>query len=164
MKAGDIVVDLEGTPIKEVTELQKRVAAIPPGRPVTMTVLRDRKPTKLTVKIGEQPGEETIVAAAAKGMGLGVTVEALTEEAAQTFGLRAGSGVVVTEVAPGGVAEAAGIKEGDLILEVNRRRTATVDDFKKVVAALKPGDAVPVQVERSGAGRQYVVLKVPTKP
>jgi serine protease Do len=164
MKAGDIVIDLGGTPIKEVTELQKRVAAIPPGRPVTMTVLRDRKPTKLTVKVGEQPGEETIVAAAPKGMGLGVTVEALTEEAAQTLGLRSGSGVVVTEVAPGGVAEAAGIKEGDLILEVNRRRTTTVDEFKKAVAALKPGDAVPVQVERSGAGRQYVVLKVPAKP
>ena len=164
MKAGDIIVDLGGTPIKEVTELQKRVAAIPPGRPVTMTVLRDRRPTKLTLKVGEQPGEETMVAAAPKGTGLGVTVEALTEEAAQTFGLRSGSGVVVTEVGPGSVAEAAGIKEGDLILEVNRRRTATVEDFKKTVAALKPGDAVPVQVERSGAGRQYVVLKVPTKP
>jgi serine protease Do len=164
MKAGDIVIEFEGTPIKEVTELQKRVAAIPPGRPIAVTVLRDRKPTKLTVKAGEQPGEETIVAAVPKGTGLGVTVEALTEESAQAFGLRAGSGVVVTEVAAGSAAEAAGIKEGDLILEVNRRRTPTVDDFKKAVTTLKPGDAVPVQVERSGAGRQYVVLKVPGKP
>jgi len=164
MKAGDIIIDFAGAPVKEVTDLQKRVAAVPPGRPIPMTVLRDRRPTKLTVKIGEQPGEETVVAAAPKGMGLGVTVEALTEEAAQTYGLRAGSGVVVTEVAPGGVAEGAGIKEGDLILEVNRRRTPTVDEFKNAVAALKPGEAVPVQVERSGAGRQYVVLKVPPKP
>jgi hypothetical protein len=39
-----------------------------------------------------------------------------------------------------------------------------VDEFKNAVAALKPGEAVPVQVERSGAGRQYVVLKVPPKP
>jgi serine protease Do len=147
-----------------VTDLQKRVAAIPPGQPAVLTVLRDRKPTKLTVKIGEQPGDETVVAAAPKGMGLGLTVEALSEEMAQTYGLKSGAGVVVTDVAPGTVAEAAGIKEGDLILEVNRRRTATVDDFKKAVAALKPGEAVPVQVERSGAGRQYVVLRVPSKP
>jgi S1-C subfamily serine protease len=164
LKAGDIIVDLSGTAVKDVTELQKRVAAVPPGQSVAMTVLRDRKPTKLTVKVGEQPGEETIVAAAPKGTGLGVTVEAPTEEMTQALGLRSGAGVVVTEVAAGSVAEAAGIKEGDLILEVNRRRTATVDDFKKAVAALKPGDAVPVQVERSGTGRQYVVLKVPSKP
>jgi serine protease Do len=164
LKAGDIIVDLAGTPIKEVTELQKRVAAVSPGQSVAMTVVRDRKPIKLTVKVGEQPGEETIVAVAPKGSGLGVTVEAPTEEMTQALGLRSGAGVVVTEVAPGSAAESAGIKEGDLILEVNRRRTATVDDFKKAVAALKPGDAVPVQVERSGAGRQYVVLKVPSKP
>src|SRR5262245_35970230 len=164
IRAGDIIVELGGTPVKEVTDLQKRVAAIPPGQSAVLTVLRDRKPTKLTVKIGEQPGDETVIAAAPKGMGLGLTVEALSEEMAQTYGLKSGSGVVVTDVAPGTVAEAAGIKEGDLILEVNRRRTGTVDDFKKAVAALKPGEAVPVQVERSGAGRQYVVLRVPSKP
>jgi serine protease Do len=164
LRAGDIIVELGGVPVKEVTDLQKRVASIPPGQPAVLTVLRDRKPSKLSVKVGEQPGEETVVAAAPKGMGLGLTVEALSEEMAQTYGLKSGSGVVVTDVAAGSVAEGAGIKEGDLILEVNRRRTATVDEFKKAVAVLKPGEAVPVQVERSGAGRQYVVLRVPSKP
>src|SRR6266704_3936451 len=67
MKPGDVIVELGGAPIKEVTELQKRVAAVPPGQSLAMTVLRDRKPTKLTVKVGEQPGEETIVAVAPKG-------------------------------------------------------------------------------------------------
>ena len=51
--------------------------------------------------------------AAPRGMGLGLTVETLSEEMAQTYGLKSGSGVVVTDVAPGTVAEAAGIKEGD---------------------------------------------------
>ncbi len=164
MKAGDIIVELGGVSVKEVTDLQKRVAAIPPGRAVVLTVLRDRKTSKLTVKIGEQPGEETVVAAGPKGAGLGVTVEELSEELAQTYGLRGRSGVVVTDVAPDSAAEAAGIKEGDLVLEVNRRRVGTVEEFKKAVARLKPGESVPVQIERSGAGREYVVLKVPDKP
>ena len=89
MKPGDIIVELGGVPIKEVTDLQKRVAAISPGRAVALTVLRDRKTSKLTVKIGEQPGEETVVAAGSKGEGLGVTVEELGEDAAQAYGLRA---------------------------------------------------------------------------
>jgi serine protease Do len=164
MKPGDVIVELGGAPIKEVTELQKRVAAIPPGRPTALIVLRDRKPTKLTVKIGEQPGEETVVAAEPKGEGLGVTVESLSEEMAQAYGLRGRAGVVVTGVASGGAAEAAGIKEGDVLLEVNRRRVGSVEEFKSAVAALKPGEAVPVQIERVGAGRQYIVLKVPDKP
>jgi serine protease Do len=164
MKPGDVIVELGGAPIKEVTELQKRVAAIPPGRPTALTVLRDRKPTKLTVKIGEQPGEETVVAAGPKGEGLGVTVESLSEEMAQAYGLRGRTGVVVTGVASGGAAEAAGIREGDVLLEVNRRRVGSVEEFKSAVAALKPGEAVPVQIERVGAGRQYIVLKVPDKP
>jgi len=164
MKPGDVIVELGGAPIKEVTELQKRVAAIPPGRPTALTVLRDRKPTKLTVKIGEQPGEETVVAAGPTGEGLGVTVESLSEEMAQAYGLRGRTGVVVTGVASGGAAEAAGIREGDVLLEVNRRRVGSLEEFKSVVAALKPGEAVPVQIERVGAGRQYIVLKVPDKP
>jgi serine protease Do len=165
MKAGDIIVELGGTPIKEVTDLQKRIAAIAPGRAAALTVLRDRKPTKLTVKIGEQPGDETVLAAGPKGEGLGLTVEALSEEMARMYGLRGRSGVVVTEVAPGSAAAAAGIKEGDVLLEVNRRRVGSLEEFKQAVAALKPGEAVPVQVERGGAaGREYIVLKVPDKP
>jgi serine protease Do len=164
MKPGDIIVGLGGVPIKEVTDLQKRVAAIPPGRAVALTVLRDRKTSKLSVKIGEQPGEETVVVAGSKGEGLGVTVEELGEDAAQAYGLRGGSGVLVTDVAPDSAAAAAGIKEGDLVLEVNRRRVGSVEEFKKAVAALKPGETVPVQIARSGAGREYVVLKVPDKP
>jgi serine protease Do len=164
MKAGDIIVELGGAPIKEVTDLQKRIAAIAPGRAAALTVLRDRKPTKLTVKIGEQPGDETVLAAGPKGEGLGLTVEALSEEMARMYGLRGRSGVVVTDVAPGSAAAAAGIKEGDVLLEVNRRRVGSLEEFKQAVAALKPGEAVPVQVERSGAGREYIVLKVPDKP
>jgi serine protease Do len=71
---------------------------------------------------------------------------------------------VVTDVAPDSAAAVAGIKEGDLVLEVNRRRVGSVEEFKKAVAALKPGESVPVQIARSGAGLEYIVLKVPDKP
>ena len=164
LKAGDIIVELAGSPIKESTELQKRVAAIPPGKPTPLTVLRDRKPTKLSIKIGEQPTDDTVVAAVPKGTGLGLSVEPLTPDIARTYGLSGRSGVVVTDVAEGSAAEAAGIRGGDLILEVNRRPVGSVDEFRKIVGGLKPGESVPVQLQRGGGGREYVVLKAPEKP
>src|SRR6266508_226415 len=61
IKAGDIIVQFDGAPMKEVTELQKRVAGVPPGRATPVMVVRDGKRTPLTVTLSEQPGEAAAV-------------------------------------------------------------------------------------------------------
>src|SRR5687767_1526997 len=66
LKSGDIITEFGGASVKDVTDLQKRVAAVEPGRPSPMAVIRDKAPTTLTIKIGEQPGEETVAAVAPK--------------------------------------------------------------------------------------------------
>src|SRR5262245_37339971 len=58
IKGGDIIVEFDGTPIKDVTDLQRRVASVEPGRTTPLAVIRDKASTRLSVKIGEQPGEE----------------------------------------------------------------------------------------------------------
>ena len=161
LKSGDIITEFGGAPIKDVTDLQRRVAAVEPGRPSPMTVIRDKAPTALTIKIGEQPGEETVAAVAPKEEMLGLKVESLTPESAQRFKLTAKSGLLVTDVAPGSSGEAAGIKPGDAILEVNRQAVSSVEGFKRVIAATKPGDSVPVYLQRGGGRNEYVVLTVP---
>ena len=159
MRAGDVIVEFTGAPIKEVIDLQRRVAAVEPGRPTGLTVIRDRRPTPLTVRIGEQPNEELQVAAAPREERLGLTVEALTAENADRFNLSARAGVVVTAVKPGSAGAEAGIRTGDAILEMNRRRISSVEAFRDVVAAVRPGDLVPVYIQRGGGGNEYVVLK-----
>src|SRR6266704_3691647 len=161
LKPGDIVVEFNGAPIKEVTDLQKRVAAVEPGRPTPLVVIRDKVSTPLTVKIGEQPGEETAATAQPKEETLGLTVEPLTPEASQRFKLTAKAGVVVTDVASGSAGEQAGIRPGDAILEVNRRPVTDVESFRKVITSVKPGEVVPVYVQRGGGRNEYVVLSVP---
>ena len=69
--------------------------------------------------------------------------------------------MLVTDVASGSSGEAAGIRPGDAILEVNRQPVSTVDQFKRIIAAAKPGDPVPVYLQRGGGRNEYVVLTVP---
>ena len=151
-----------GAPIKDVTDLQRRVAAVEPGRPSPMTVIRDKTRTTLTIKIGEQPGDTTVAAAPApKEEMLGLKVEPVTPEAAQRYKLTAKSGVLVTAVTSGSSGEAAGIRPGDVILEVNRKPVPSIEAFKSTIAAAKPGEPLPVYLQRGGGRNEYVVLTVP---
>jgi serine protease Do len=161
LKAGDVIVEFDGTPIKDVSDLQRRVAAVEPGHATPLTVIRDKASTPLTVKIGEQPGEETAAAAQPKEETLGLTVETLTPEMVQRFKLTAKSGVVVTEVAPDSSGDQAGIRPGDAILEINRQAIKDVETFRRIIGSVKPGDAVPVYLQRGGGRNEYVVLSIP---
>src|SRR5262245_16464545 len=161
IKSGDIITEFAGGAIKDVSDLQKKVAAVEPGRPTPMKVIRDKATTTLTIKIGEQPGEEAVAAVAPKEEMLGLKVEPLTSEAAQRFKLTAKAGLLVTDVTSGSSGEAAGIRPGDAILEVNRQPVSDVESFKRIVGAAKPGDPVPVYLQRGGGRNEYVVLTVP---
>jgi serine protease Do len=161
LKSGDIITQFGGAAIKDVTDLQKKVAAVEPGRPTPVTVIRDKTSTPLTIAVGEQPGEEKVVAAAPQEEMLGLKVEPLSPETAQRFKLTAKSGLLVTDVASGSSGDAAGIRPGDVILEVNRQPVANVEALKRVMAGAKPGDPVPVYLQRGGGRNEYVVLTVP---
>jgi len=88
-------------------------------------------------------------------------VTALTPELAQRYDLTAREGVVVMDVAPGSPGERAGIRPGDAILAVDRRPVRSVEAFQQALAQVKPGEGVPVYLQRGGGRHEYVVLKVP---
>ncbi len=159
LKPGDVVVDFAGSAIKDVPDLQKRVAGVEPGRPTPLVVMRDHKSVTLSVKIGEQPSDD---AEASGGDDIvGLTVEPLTPETARQNRLTARGGLLVTEVTPGSPGAAAGIKVGDAILEVNRRPVTDAAALKQAVGALKPGESVPVYLQRGGGSNEYVMLTAP---
>jgi Do/DeqQ family serine protease len=162
LKPGDVITGFAGSTIKDVTDLQKRVAAVEPGRPTPIMVMRDHAPLALSVKVGEQPTDEAMAAAEGGGEDvLGLTVEPLTPETARQNHLSVRSGLLVTEVAPGSPGAEAGIKPGDAIVEVNRRPVADVAAFKQIVSALKPGESIPVYLQRGGGRNEYVMLTAP---
>jgi len=161
LRSGDVIVEFGGSAIKDVPDLQKRVAAIEPGRAASVKVMREKKVVTLSVTIGEQPTDDAVETAEDGDEILGLTVEPLTPESAQQNRLAARSGLLVTEGAPGSAGAAAGIKPGDAILEVNRRPVSDAAAFRQAVAGLKPGESVPVYLQRGGGPNEYVVLTAP---
>jgi serine protease Do len=163
LRPGDVITELAGARLTEVPDLQKRVAALTPGESVALTVVRDRKPMGVTVKLGEMPGEEALVASDLSDESWGLTVEPVTPELAERLDLAIPRGVVITDVVPGGPAAKAGLRAGDVVLDLNREPVADVESFRKLLAAVKPGESARLWVRRSGAGgaKEYLVLEKP---
>jgi serine protease Do len=120
-------------------------------------VLREKKELNLTVTVGELKDEEVVASAPEKGE-LGLTVQRLTPQIAESLGLEKSDGVVVTAVEPGSAADEAGIRRGDVLLEVDRKPIRSVEEFKKSVAGIKKGKGVLFLVRR-GENTLFLALR-----
>src|SRR5439155_26487293 len=98
VRQGDVVVELNGAPIKEVPELQRRVAAVAPGQSVRLKVIRERKPVALSVTVAEMPADEPVLAGAPEDETWGFGVEPLSGEAAAQLNLAIAGGPLVPDV------------------------------------------------------------------
>ena len=160
LKPGDVVVEFGGAPIKETPDLQQRVARVTPGQTIRMTIVRDGKPVPVTVKVGEMPGEEPAPAAAEGVEGFGLQVEPLGADEARRLNLPFLQGLLVTGVATGSPAERAGLRGGDVILEVNRQAVVDGKSLARALSAVEPGGSALLYVHRGGGGgNQYLVLE-----
>jgi Do/DeqQ family serine protease len=161
LRAGDVVVECAGAPIREVPDLQRRVAGIAPGQKIRLVVVRDGASVPVSVSVGEMPVDEPTVAALSGTEGFGLQVEALAPGAAERLNLPVSQGVLVIDVASGGPAERAGLRRGDVILEVARQPVNDTQAFARSLAALRPDEGALLYVHRPGGGgrNQYVVLE-----
>ena len=155
VKAGDIVRTVNGTEIEHSRQLIDLVSATKPGRTVKLGILREGKPVDVDVKIGERPVDLEQAAGATAEAWRGVKAGMLTPEQLERLGVGPGAtGVLVVEVEAGSPAEQAGLREGDIINEINRQRIESLEDYRKVTSNLQ-GNAL-VRTNRG-----YVVIKAP---
>jgi serine protease Do len=158
IKVGDVIVEYDGNPVKDSNELPRLVARTGVGRMVTLKVLRGKSEQSVSVKIAELKDEEVAVAAGSSEE-FGLAVQALTPEIAETLGLEVDlKGVVVSGVEPGSVAEDAGLRRGDVILEVNREPVRDVASYRKALESVDKGKSVLFLVRR-GDNTIFLALK-----
>lgn len=88
---------------------------------------------------------------------IGVTIQELTRELAESFGLSTPNGALVSNVEKNAPADKAGIQASDVILKFNGKPVNNSSDLPRMVAVIKPGTKVPVQLWRKGESRQVTV-------
>ncbi len=95
-----------------------------------------------------------------RGM-LGVTIQPVTSDLAASLGLKEAHGVIINSVHPGGPAEQAGLKTGDVILQMNGKDVSDSNELRNAVAANAPGTEVTLTIWRNGS-QQEVKVKLGT--
>jgi serine protease Do len=160
IKPQDIIVAMDGRKVTSSRELSAMVANSPVGSRLSVDIMRNGKPKTVSVTLAKRDqdaGGEAIDSPQTSAE-FGLQVSDLNRETAQRLGLDPDEkGVVVIGVSPESKAEAAGLRQGDLIKEVNRSPVESADALRRV---LKKSAAEPVQflVLRPGAG--LIVLKI----
>ncbi len=155
LEAGDIVIALDGRPIRDAAELRNSVASSRPGARVELTILRDGKTKTVKMELGELPDElaETTPQGDDTEEILGFTVQTLDRSLAERLGISPRlSGVVVTEIDPQSNAARSGVQQGDLITSVNRHPVTNVREFKEQIKSIRSGSTVLLKVVRDGRG------------
>ncbi|PIE19595.1 MAG: hypothetical protein CSA65_01630 [Proteobacteria bacterium] len=154
---GDVVVKVDGKPTRDVARLRNAIAVAGAKRKVTLSVVRGDKTFDKEVTLGELPSAKVATFTKKQGGLGGLTLETINDGHRRSMGMPRGvQGVIVTEVTAGSNAARAGLRKGDVVLEINRRRVANTAQFTQVYRAAT--GQIALLVVRGGAS-MYVLLE-----
>ena len=153
IKSGDILIELDGKKITDLSQFRQDVAQILPDKTAKLVLFRDGKNRTVVVTVGEFPGDGDLKVGETGGEQdlekYGFAIQDLTQDLARRFGYEAEQGVIVSEVFPGSAAEEAGLRPGMLIMEANRVKVSSLKRFKEAMKKGKDGSLLlRVKTER----------------
>lgn len=163
LKPADIIVAVDGVPVKAPRELQRQILRKDVGQKVMLDVWRGGKKIQVALQTGEMPDRLQVasrlrpVKPKAESV-FGLTVQTLTKDLSDRLKLENIEGVVVTDVAENSVAQQKDLQRGDVITEIDRTPVHSAEDFKAAIAKVDPEKGVLLYVQRGGSST-FVVLK-----
>lgn len=160
LKSGDVVTQFNGLPITMASELPQAIGRAKVGETYPVSVIRDRKPVQVEVRIQLIPEEQGV--ATGKGVApdlltrLGLTLRDLQES--EKTSLKVAGGAIITKVAEGAGADA-GLRVGDVVTRLGSTPVTSAREFVAAARKLNPGETVPVSILRRG-GNLILALKL----
>ena len=151
LRAYDVIVAVDGTPIDGDDALIQMIAARSPGSAAAVQVLRDGRTLNVTLKLAERPQRGRQESAdvgrpqptGRRGPPLGLSVREVDARSAARYRLPEGTrGVVVSRVEPMSPAFDADIERGHVLLEINRQRIQDINDYRRLTDGARPGDVL----------------------
>ena len=167
----DVIIEFQGTRVEGAMQLTRLVHETPPGRTVTLKALRDGAARTLRVKVTEREGERhermfrkrieippiempeidmpdiPFLESIPSSFRLGVSVEDLSDQLGEFFGVKDGEGVLVRSVKKGSPAENAGLRAGDVIVKVDGEMVSDAGDLRSALRNHR-GKTFPVTIVR----------------
>jgi serine protease Do len=163
IKPGDVIVRIDGAVVDSPNKLSRLIATLTPGATSKIEVVRDLKHVTVDVPLTER--RELAISTSISqqeekvDVKLGLDVQEVTVALAERFKLRDSKGVLIAKVEPNSRAQAEGLREGDLIKEVNRIEVSSVGEFTSALVRSRRGDTLLLRVLRETRAF-YVVLKL----
>ncbi|HEX2215739.1 MAG TPA: Do family serine endopeptidase [Xanthobacteraceae bacterium] len=166
VRSGDVIVSVNGNPVKDARDLAKKIAALDPKQTVELGTVRDGSERNVQLTLGKMPNERQARASFRSGdrdesTGAGIPKLGLRLAPADSVGGVGNAGVVVTEVEPNGPAAERGFRTGDVILEVAGRTVSSPADVRKALeTAQGEGKRTVLLRVKSGDATRFVAVPV----
>ncbi|HDN97944.1 MAG TPA: DegQ family serine endoprotease [bacterium] len=156
IKEGDVIIEYDGKKVKDVKDLQMKVANTPVGKRVKIGVWRGGRKVTLWVKIGEMPEEVKV----AKEEGWrGLKVSDITPELRSKFDIKGSEeGVIIISVEEGSPADEAGLTPGMIIKRIKNYRIKNISDYRKAIKKVRKTETVPLLIKYQGHNR-WIALR-----
>jgi len=162
LKTGDIILSFNGQSVGVSSDLPPLVGSTRPGDTVDVELLRSRKTLTLPVKIRElrenRTDAESKEDAGAKTKMLGLSLRPMTDEEIAESGVD--NGLLVTDVDTDGVAAAAGVSVGDVLMSYNNATISSLADLRELIEDSDSGESVALLISRN-KNPQFVALTLP---
>ena len=157
IKENDIIQTVNGEKVRSAQVLVDIIAEQAPGAEVKIGLWRDGKAQNVKAALGQRQQREKVVREVRKmkyvfgsGAYLGIMLQELNADLAAYFSVQANEGVLIMSVEKDTPAEKAGLKAGDVIVQMGEKTVRAAADVHEALAALKKGDRVAIAVIRHG--------------